>query len=276
MEFLLPAVIALGGMGILSAIILYFVSKKFEVQEDPRIAEIYALLPAANCGGCGHPGCSGFAVACTKASTLEGLLCPVGGAETMNRIAAILGQSAVVCEPAIAVVHCNGSCENRARTNIYDGTNRCAVASALYSGETGCSYGCLGWGDCVTVCQFTAIRINPETQLPEVDETKCTACGACVKACPKQLIQLRKKGLDSHRIYVGCRNKDKGAVARKACSVACIGCSKCQKTCEFGAIVVMDNLAFINDTQCTLCGKCVRECPTASIVEHLKNEIASC
>jgi Na+-translocating ferredoxin:NAD+ oxidoreductase RNF subunit RnfB len=272
MEFLLSAVSALGGMGIISAIILYFVSKKFEVQEDPRIAEIQALLPAANCGGCGHPGCSGFAVACAKATTLDGLLCPVGGVETMNRIAAVLGQSAVACEPTIAVVRCNGSCEKRTHTNVYDGTGSCAVASALYGGETGCSYGCLGLGDCVAVCQFNAIRIHPESQLPEVDETKCTSCGSCLKACPKQLIQLRKKGPDSRRVYVACRNKDKGGVARKACNIACIGCSKCQKICGFEAIIIADNLAFIDDTKCTLCGKCASECPTTSIIEHLKTK----
>ncbi|MDR2683108.1 MAG: RnfABCDGE type electron transport complex subunit B [Dysgonamonadaceae bacterium] len=272
MEYLLPAVIVLGGIGIVSTIILYFVAKKFEVQDDPRIAEIQELLPAANCGGCGYPGCSGFALACAQAATLDGLLCPVGGAETMNRIATLLGYEAVACEPTVAMVRCNGSCENRAHTNTYDGTGSCAVASALYGGETGCSYGCLGLGDCVTACLFDAIRINPDTQLPEVDETKCTACGACVKICPKQLIELRKKNPGLHRIYVGCMNKDKGAAARKACNVACIGCSKCQKACESDAIVIAGNLAYIDDAKCTLCGRCVSECPTTAIVEHLKTK----
>jgi Na+-translocating ferredoxin:NAD+ oxidoreductase RNF subunit RnfB len=272
MDFLLSAVLTLGGMGVVSAIILYFVAKQFVVQEDPRMAEILDLLPAANCGGCGHPGCAGFATACTNAASLDGLLCPVGGAETMNRIAAILGQTAVACEPAIAVVRCSGSCDQRPHSNVYNGTKSCAVQSALYSGETGCSFGCLGWGDCTAVCLFDAIRINPDTQLPEIDEEKCTACGNCLKACPKQLIELRKKGADSHRIYVGCRNKEKGGVARKACAVACIGCSKCQKGCASEAILIADNLAYIDDGKCTLCGKCVLECPTNSIIEHLNTK----
>ncbi|MDR1526254.1 MAG: RnfABCDGE type electron transport complex subunit B [Dysgonamonadaceae bacterium] len=288
MEFLLPAVIALGGMGIISAIILYFVSKKFEVQDDPRITEIQALLPSANCGGCGYPGCSGFAAACTQAASLDGLLCPVGGTETMNRIATVLGYSAVACEPRVAVVRCNGSCEKRPHTNQYDGTGNCAIASALYGGETGCPYGCLGWGDCVTACLFDAIRIHPETRLPEVDETRCTACGACVKACPKQLIELRRKSSGFHRtvkpddadtlhrIYVACMNRDKGGVARKACSAACIGCSKCLKNCESEAIVIANNLAYIDDSKCTLCGRCVSECPTASIVEYLQTKEIVC
>ena len=272
-EFLLPAIIALGGMGIISAVILYFIAKKFEVQEDPRIAEILSILPAANCGGCGYPGCSGFASACVKASSLDGLSCPVGGAESMNRIAAILGQSAVECEPKIAVVCCNGSCEKRHLTNTYDGPGNCAVASALYGGETDCSYGCLSFGDCISACRFNAIRINPETRLPEVDENQCTACGLCVKACPRQLIQLRKKGPDSHRIYVGCMNKDKGPVAKKACNAACLGCTKCHKNCESGAITVVNHLAYIDENKCTLCGKCVSGCPNSAIVEHLKTKI---
>ena len=273
-EFLLPAVIAVGGMGLVSAIILYFVAKKFEVQEDPRTAEILSLLPAVNCGGCGYPGCPGFADACVKASTLDKLFCPVGGMQTMKGIAAILGQSVVNREPTVAVVHCQGSCDKRSHTNTYDGVDNCAMASALYGGETACSYGCLNFGDCVSACLFHAIRINSETQLPEVDENRCTACGSCAKACPKQLIQLKKKGPDSHRIYVACMNKEKGGIARKACAAACIACSKCLKICEFGAISIVDNLACIDDTKCTLCGKCVGECPTSVIVEHLKTEIA--
>jgi Na+-translocating ferredoxin:NAD+ oxidoreductase RNF subunit RnfB len=272
MDFILPAVLSLGVISIVSAIVLYVVSKKFEVREDIRIAEIQAVLPAVNCGGCGFPGCAGFAAACASASSLDGLLCPVGGNETMNRIAGILGKSVEASEPRIAVLHCNGTCEKRQRTNRYDGISVCSVASSLYGGETGCSYGCPGLGDCVTVCDFNAIRIHPETLLPEIDEDRCTACGACVKVCPKQLIHLRKKGADSHRIYVACMNKEKGAVVRKACSAACIACSKCLKACPSGAIIIENNLANIDETKCILCGQCVDGCPTSAIVEHIKTK----
>jgi Na+-translocating ferredoxin:NAD+ oxidoreductase RNF subunit RnfB len=272
MDFILPAVLSLGLISIVSAIVLYVVSKKFEIQEDTRIAEIQDILPAANCGGCGYPGCSGFAAACVKASSLDGLLCPVGGAATMNRIAGILGKSVETFDPRIAVVHCNGSCEKRPRTNRYDGISVCAAASSLYGGETGCSYGCLGLGDCVTACVFNAIRIHPETLLPEIDEDKCTACGACAQVCPKQLIQMRKKGVDSRRIYVACMNKEKGALARKACTAACIACSKCLKSCASNAITIENNLAYIDEAKCILCGQCLTECPTAAIVEHIKTK----
>ncbi|MGL4779283.1 MAG: Fe-S cluster domain-containing protein [Bacteroidales bacterium] len=267
MSLILIAVLLLGAVGAIGAIILFLVAQKFKVYEDPRIGQVEEVLPAANCGGCGFPGCKGFAEACVKADSLEGLLCPVGGADVMGKVAAILGREAVAAAPMIAVVRCNGTCENRPRLNNYDGATSCAVASSLYGGETGCSFGCHGLGDCVNVCPFDAIHINPETQLPEVDEEKCTACGACVKACPKLIIELRKKGPKSRRVFVSCVNKDKGAIAKKACSVACIGCSKCVKTCPFEAITISNNLAYIDYNKCKLCRKCVDVCPTHAIQE---------
>ena len=264
---ILIAVISLGAIGAIGAIVLYAASKKFEVYEDPRIARVQDVLPAANCGGCGYPGCSGFAAACVKADSLEGLMCPVGGADVMAKVAAILGREAVSSAPMVAVVRCNGTCENRPRTNRYDGVKNCGIASSLYGGETGCTYGCLGYGDCVDACAFDAIHINPQTMLPEVVEDKCTSCGACVKACPKNIIELRKKGPKSRRVFVSCVNKDKGVVAKKACSAACIGCSLCQKQCEFDAITIENNLAYIDYDKCRLCRKCVEVCPTHAIHE---------
>ena len=261
------AIITLGIIGAAGAALLYVTSKKFEVVEDPRIAQVQSVLPGANCGGCGYPGCSGFASACVKATSLDGMLCPVGGSPVMAKVASILGMEAEAAEPKIAVVRCNGTCQARPRTNVYDGTKSCAIASTLYGGETGCSFGCLGYGDCVKACSFDAIHINPQTGLPEVDEDKCTSCGACVKACPKNIIELRKKGPKSRRIFVSCVNKDKGAVARKACSNACIGCGKCAKECPFGAITVENNVAYIDFTKCRMCRKCVAVCPTGAIHE---------
>jgi Na+-translocating ferredoxin:NAD+ oxidoreductase RNF subunit RnfB len=261
------AIVILSILGAVAAMILYFLSKKFEVVEDPRISLVTEVLPGANCGGCGYPGCGGFAGACVKADTLDGLLCPVGGSEVMKKVAAIMGKEAGESVPKVAVVRCNGTCEARPHTNVYDGARSCTIAAALYSGETGCSFGCLGLGDCVEACEFDAIHINKETGLAEVVEDKCTSCGACVKACPKTLIELRKKGPKSRRIYVSCRNKNKGGPARKACKNACIGCSKCQKECKFDAITIESNLAFIDDARCRLCRKCVAACPTGAIHE---------
>lgn len=267
MNLIIISLLTLVIVGAASAIILFFVSKKFEIVEDHRIDEVEEALPAANCGGCGFPGCRGFAIACVKADTLDKLICMVGGTPTMEKVAAILGKNAVAAVPTIAVVRCGGTCDLRSRTNQYDGVSLCIIEHNLYGGETACTWGCLGLGDCVISCKFDAIFINPETLLPEVDEDKCTSCGACVNACPKLIIELRKKGPKSRRIYVNCINKDKGAVNKKACSVACIGCSKCEKECDFDAITIGANLAFIDSNKCTLCRKCVVVCPTSAIVE---------
>lgn len=266
MDLILVAVISLGAIGLISAIVLFVASKKFAVYEDPRIGEVAEVLPQANCGGCGYPGCAGFAEACVKAGSLEGKLCPVGGQPVMARVAAILGLEATSAEPKVAVVRCNGSCEHRPRTTRYDGVSSCAVANATYGGETDCTFGCLGCGDCVDACQFDAIHMNPETGLPEVDENACTACGACVKACPRRIIELRPKGKNNRRVYVSCVNKDKGAQTRKACSVGCIGCGKCVKVCPFEAITLENNLAYIDPAKCKLCRKCEAECPQGAIL----------
>lgn len=266
-ETLLFTVLTLCALGILAAVILYLVAQKFKVYEDPRIDQTEALLPGANCGGCGYPGCRGLAEALVKNDDISQMYCPVGGGPTMKTVAEFLGKSAPEKEPQLAEVRCNGSCDKRPRTNIYDGAPSCAVASSLYAGETGCSYGCLGKGDCVAVCNFDALHMNPETGLPEVDAEKCTACGACVKVCPHMIIELRKKGPKNRRVYVSCVNRDKGALARKACQVACIACGKCVKVCPFEAITLENNLAYIDPYKCRLCRKCVAECPTNAIVE---------
>ena len=252
-------------LGVALAMVLFLVAKKFHVVEDPRIDQVEKVMPGANCGGCGFAGCRAFATACVESGNLEDNFCPVGGNETMKQVAAVLGVEVAAKAAMVAVVRCNGTCANRPKTNDYDGTHSCRVKAALYSGDTGCSYGCLGCGDCVEACQFGAITMDSETGLPVVDQEKCTGCGACAKACPKGVIELRNKGPRGMRIFVSCINKDKGGVARKACSAACIGCMKCQKVCEKGAITVENNVAYIDFTKCKLCKKCVAECPTGAI-----------
>lgn len=265
MSIILYSLLVMGVAGLLSAVILYFVLQKFKVEEDPRIDQVEALLPGANCGGCGSAGCRNFAERCVSAKDLSGLSCPVGGAKTMESIGTLLGMAAVAQKPKVAVVRCNGNCEVRKKTNEYNGVRLCKIEHNLYIGETGCSFGCLGGGDCERACAFGAIRINPTTGLPEVDEEKCTACGACVKACPKNIIELRYKGPKNRRIFVSCVNKEKGGIARKACTNACIGCSKCAKECAFDAITISNNLAYIDFEKCRLCRKCVDVCPTGAI-----------
>lgn len=267
MTEILIAIVTLGLIAVLLAVILYLTSKKFVVDSDARITQIMEILPKANCGGCGYPGCASFAEVCVKAEGLKGKFCPVGGQVVMEKMAAILGFRVSETQPTVAVVRCQGDCKSRPRINHYDGARNCAIMASLYEGETACSWGCLGGGDCVSACKFGAIRMNKDTLLPEIDEDLCTSCGACTQACPRGLIEIRVRGARSRRIYVGCNNKDKGSVARKECAVACIGCGKCVKICPFEAISLQDNLAYIDAAKCRLCRKCVSECPQNSILE---------
>ena len=252
-------------LGLLLALILFWVARKFKVEEDPRIDEVEKVMPGANCGGCGFAGCRAFADAAVKATSLDNQYCPVGGDEVMQKVASILGFTVAAKAPQVAVVRCNGTCSARPRINEYDGVQSCRVKAALYSGDTGCAFGCLGCGDCVAACQFGALSMAPETGLPVVDESKCTACGACTKACPKHIIELRPKGPRGMRMYVSCLNKDKGPVAKKACASACIGCGICAKTCTHDAITVVDNVAYIDPAKCKLCRECEAVCPTGAI-----------
>lgn len=265
MNVILIAVIVLGAIGLIAAFVLYIVAKKFAVKEDPRIGKISEVLPQANCGGCGFPGCGGMASACVKAAdagSLEGLSCPVGGQQVMDKIAAILGMEVGAAAPKLAVVRCNGTCANRPKVAVYDGVRSCRVQNTVSSGETACAYGCLGCGDCVSACQFGAISMNPETGIPEVNADKCTACGACAKACPRNIIEIRHvKGTKKMGIYVACMNQEKGAAAMKACSAACIACGKCEKVCPFDAVHVQNNVAYVDPDKCKMCRKCEDECP---------------
>ena len=266
-QIILLTIITLVAIGAAAAIILYFVAQKFKVFEDPRIDQVEDVLPSANCGGCGFAGCRNFAEALVNTEAWDDLFCPVGGNDTMADAAAILGKEAIEQAPRVAVVRCNGTPEFRPRVTRYNGAPSCAVVHSLFAGEGGCPHGCLGEGDCVVVCDFDAIHMNPVTGLPEVVDDKCTACGACVDACPREIIELRKKNKKDRKIFVSCINEEKGAPAKKNCSVACIGCSKCFKVCPYEAITMDNNLAIIDSDKCKLCRKCMPECPTDSILE---------
>lgn len=261
------SIILLGALGVIAALVLYVVSKKFHVYEDPLIAEVEELLPAANCAGCGFPGCRAFAEKLVATEDISELFCPVGGNEVMKLVSETLGKAVAEKDPTVAVIRCQGSCEVRPKTSEYQGPKSCAISDLIYSGETDCQYGCLGDGDCVAACSFDAMYMDEATGLPVVITDKCTSCGMCVDACPRNIIEMRPKKKRDLKIFVGCLNEEKGGLAKKACSVACIGCSKCLDVCPKDAIVIENNLAYIDPAYCTLCRKCVPVCPTGSIIE---------
>ena len=263
---ILYTIVILVSLGAIAAGVLYVVSKKFIVKEDERISQVENVLPNTNCGGCGKPGCHAFAVAVVESSDLSALHCPVGGNDVMKQVADILGVKAVEHDPYIAVVRCSGSFEYRKKTNVYDGAQSCAIAAQLYSGDTGCAYGCLGMGDCVEACGFEAMYMDPRTGLPVVIEDKCTACNACVTSCPKDILELWPKGKKDQRVYVACLNEEKGSTARKECAVACSGCAKCMEACRYEAITVDHNLATIDYDKCKLCMECIETCDVRNIL----------
>ncbi|MCR4398552.1 MAG: RnfABCDGE type electron transport complex subunit B [Firmicutes bacterium] len=253
------AIVVMALMGVVFGILLGVAGKKFHVEVDPRVAKVRDCLPGANCGGCGYPGCDGFAEA-VVAGKAPPNGCKPGGPSTAAKIADVLGVAvAAAGEREVARVMCagGGTCGDRA---TYKGIPSCRAAVLAGGGFKSCEFGCLGLGDCRRACQFGAISMSGG--MPVVAEDKCVACGNCVKACPRGLIALLP---ESKGIQVACRSTAPGAATRKVCKVGCIGCRACVKACQSGAITVENNLARIDPVKCTLCGACVEKCPTRAI-----------
>ncbi len=251
----LMALLVVGLVALVAGILLAVASHFFGIKEDETVVKIRACLPGANCGACGFAGCDDYAKAIAKGAATN--LCTPGGDSAAANIAAVLGIEAADVIEKIAVVHCSGNCNVTSKKAVYDGIQSCKAASMLYAGPGACSYGCVGCGDCAKVCPYGAICMKDG--IAHVDRRVCVGCGLCAKACPKNLITLVP---DTIKVVQGCSNKDKGAVARKNCQVACIGCKKCQINCPETAILIKDNLAEINYMLCSGCGKCVENCPT--------------
>ena len=263
MDYIIPIAIFVV-LGVVAGLLLSIASKKLAVEVDERVGEVREVLPGANCGACGYNGCDEYAAALIEKDEKISL-CKPGGVDTMNQIGEILGAEAVEIEKEVAFVQCNGVASATTDKYEYKGTQTCAACNSLFSGKGSCSFGCLGFGDCTNVCEFDAIHVVDG--VAKVDEEKCTACGACVKACPKLIINIRPLNKD---VTVLCKNKDKGGITRKACTNGCIGCMKCQKTCQHGAITVKNNVASIDYSKCTRCGECVEACPVKCI--HLQTK----
>ncbi len=240
MTNLLVPILTMGGLGLLFSVGLVFAYKKLRVEEDPRVEKIAEILPQANCGACGFSGCRNFAEAVVKGSASPSS-CPVGGEQVAKQIAETLGISAGEVIKKVARIHCRGTWQAAKPRGNYAGIPTC-LGAQLIGGNKLCSYGCLGLGDCVRACLFDAMFMN-EDGLPEVREDKCTACGKCVEACPRNIIELHPL---SHKIIVFCRSKDRGAVSKKACHNACIACGICARAAP-EAIIMENNLAKIID-----------------------------
>ncbi len=254
----MTAVVVLGVLGIIIGTVLGVSSIVFKVEKDPKIEEIEKVLPQANCGACGYPGCSAFAQAVAEGKApISG--CLPGGAEVANKIAKIMGQEAGQVVEKRAVVHCNGGHHAKDEAKYY-GYETCAALKIAGTNKA-CLQGCLGLGDCVRVCPVNAIKIV--NGVAKVDTDKCIGCEKCVKACPQGIISMVPKNLLG--VVVLCSNLDKGPIARKACENSCIACKMCEKVCKFDAIKVINNVAVIDYDKCTNCMVCAMKCPTGAI-----------
>ena len=256
---ILIAAAVLGGMGVLFGLILSFADKKFAVPVDERVMQVREALSGANCGACGYPGCDGYANAVVKGEAPINL-CTPGGQKTLDALAEIMGQTAGQAAPSVARVLCQGENDVVKPRYEYRGLNSCHSAAGLAGGPTMCQWGCVGLGDCVRVCAFDAIKIENGTA--HIDEEKCTACGMCVAECPRSVIKLLPKAA---KITVRCKNAAPPKEAKETCEKACLGCKRCEKACQFDAIHVSNGVASIDPEKCTLCGECVKVCPTQCI-----------
>lgn len=254
------ATAVVGGTGLLIGLFLGLASKKLAVQVDEKEAEIRELLPGSNCGGCGYPGCDGLAKAIANGEAMVNA-CVAANQETYDKIAKVAGKESVATEKKAAFVKCAGGCDKAKVKYDYYGAKDCKAAATIPGkGAKMCIHGCMGYGSCIKVCAFDAIRIIDGVTV--VDQMKCTACGKCIAECPTKLITLVPVKV---KYRVACNSPAKGKDVKAACTVGCIGCMLCVKNCESNAIKVENNLAEISYEQCSNCGKCATVCPVKAI-----------
>ena len=259
------ATLSMGAIGGILAVGLAVASAVFKTESDPRVEQVLEVLPGANCGACGYPGCAGLASAVVKGAAPAGA-CVVGGTAVAAKVAAILGvEAGELPEKRVARLLCQGGRAEAVDRAAYQGVADCRAAGLVQGGPKACAYGCLGFGNCVAACPFDALHLGPDG-LPVVDEEKCTACGKCVAACPRGLMAVLPA---SAVTYVACSSLARGQEVRPVCKVGCIACGLCANVCPEKCIAVENNLARIDYARCTNCGLCVAKCPTKAIAGPL-------
>lgn len=258
-EIMIPVLIVVA-IGLVAAGILTIASKVFYVPVDETFANLRAELPGANCGACGYAGCDDYANALAEDHSLSTTKCPVGGADVAAKLAEVLGVEAGEADAQVAVVHCNGNKDAAKTIMEYDGVKTCTSAKQFFGGMNACTYGCMGLGDCVSVCQYSAIKVCNGVAV--VNRDLCVGCGMCANVCPNHVISVMSK---KNLVVVQCKSQEMGKKVMQACKNGCIGCKKCEKSCKFEAIKVENNIATIDYEKCKNCGLCAKECPTGAI-----------
>ncbi|KAA3611207.1 MAG: RnfABCDGE type electron transport complex subunit B [Calditrichaeota bacterium] len=258
---IITALAALGGLTLILAAMLIIANKKLHVEEDPRIDIVEDLLPHANCGACGFPGCRPFAESVVLGESLPGK-CTVSSEEGRIDIANFLGVDVGSEEKQVARLACAGGVNVARNRANYTGLQTCQGASLVSGGGKDCFWGCLGIGDCEVVCDFDAITMNPFS-LPVVNEDKCTACGDCVEVCPKDLFSIQPV---SNRLWVACKNLDEGDDILEACQVGCTACARCAMDAPGDLITMKNNLPVVDYNQNHKTQVPIQRCPTGAIV----------
>ena len=268
-EIAIAVIVVMSLVGLMFGLVLAFANKKFSIEVNPLIHIVEDILPKGQCGACGYAGCMAYAEAVVMNADVPPNLCAPGKAAIAKMVADLTGKAAVEMEPKVAFVKCAGTKDKAVKSYEYKGVQDCVAATLLQGGPKGCQYGCLGYGTCVKNCPFDAMTMS-EDGLPIIDNNKCTGCGKCKSVCPKQVIELVPLGI---HVEVNCNSKDKGAIARKLCTISCIGCGICVKKCTHGAIKLENNLAVVD---CSICisdcteTTCTSKCPTGAIKTYIK------
>jgi electron transport complex protein RnfB len=257
--------VVLAGLGIVFGVSLAVIAARYVVKTDPKVEKVRDILPGANCGACGFAGCMGYAEAVVGNPDVAVNLCAPGKSAVAEKVAEITGKKAEKVDPKIARVFCQGGMSLSQRKFIYTGVQDCTAAVLAAGGNKSCEYGCLGYATCMRACPFDAITMSADN-LPVISKEKCTACGKCVAACPKQVIEL---AVETKAVVISCHSRDKGADTKKKCQVGCIACGICVRTCPVDAIKIDNNLARIDHAKCIVCGLCVRKCPTNAIRDYI-------
>ena len=256
-------------VGVVFGFVLAVADKKFAMEENPLIEEVKEALPQGQCGACGYAGCAKYAEAVVNDPDVPPNLCAPGKAEVAAEVAKLTGKVAEAAEAKFAHVRCRGGIGIAKLSYEYKGVHDCAAAKQIQQGPKSCKFGCLGFGNCVRNCPFGAMTMGTNG-LPQVDKLLCTGCGKCASVCPNHVIELLPV---SAKVSVSCSSKEAGAVAKKSCSAACIGCGLCVRNCTHeGGVQVVEHLARVNPEICRQCEEptCVSKCPTKAIAAYVK------
>lgn len=259
--------IAIGGIAMLGCIGLFFgiglalAAHKFAVETDPLIEEVLESLAGAQCGGCGYPGCEGYAIAVVNDPDVPPNLCYPGKEAVAEKVATLTGKKMTAMEDMIATVRCSRIEGRVSHKHEYIGFASCTAANLGFGGPSKCQYACIGLGECAASCPFDAIEMV--NNFPEVNPDKCVSCGTCVKACPKKIIELQTL---KARVHVPCSTKDLGKNVKQVCEVGCISCQICVKKCPADAVTYEGNLIMIDHPKCIEYGDscemiCTTKCP---------------